>query len=156
MNESLSLQQAIQKMESFCAYQERCHEDVKQKMRAMTVDYKIFDEVIAHLINHNFLNEERFACSYARGKHRIKNWGKVRITNELKLRNISQRLIATALNEIDDNDYFSAFDQLAERHWNSLNEKNNLKKRKRFCDFLLRKGFESQLIYQKLQEFEKH
>ncbi|WP_298222495.1 regulatory protein RecX [Flavobacterium sp.] len=147
-------QEVIQKMEHFCAYQERCHQEVIQKMRNMAMDSGNIDEIVVHLIQNNFLNEERFACSFARGKHRIKHWGNVRIVNELKVRNISQTNISIALKEIKSDEYFATFDALGERHWLSINEKNQLKKRKKFCDFMLRKGFESQLVYEKVKQLE--
>jgi regulatory protein len=150
-----TVRDAIQKLEHFCAYQERCHKEVIQKMRSIAVDSAIIDEIVVHLIQNNYLNEERFACSFARGKHRIKNWGKTRISNELKLRNISQYNITTALKEITQEDYTATFHLLAERHWENSNERNTLKKRKKFCDFLLRKGFESNLVYEKVKELEK-
>ncbi|HBS52705.1 MAG TPA: recombinase RecX, partial [Flavobacterium sp.] len=89
MSEVNSVKEAIHKIEHFCAYQERCHDEVMQKLRSMKMDSNEIDEILAHLIQENYLNESRFACSFARGKHRIKFWGKVRIVNELKFRNIS-------------------------------------------------------------------
>ena len=118
----------------------------------MAIDSDTIDEIVVHLIEHNYLNEERFACSFARGKHRIKNWGLNRIINELKSRNISQYNINAALKEIDGEEYLATFEILAQRYWETLIEKNILKKRKKFCDFLLRKGFESNLVYQKMKE----
>ncbi len=153
MKEIFTIKEAIQKIEHYCAYQERCHEEVEQKLRSMKMDSDEIDQIIAHLINDNFLNEERFACSFARGKHRIKNWGKIRITNELKFRGINQTLINIALKEISE-EYYNIFDTLANRHWESIRETNSLKKRKKFCDFMLRKGFESNLVYEKLRELE--
>jgi hypothetical protein len=79
MKEVYSIKDARNKIEHYCAYQERCHTEVERK-RTMKMDSEEIDEIIAHLINDNFLNEERFAC-FARGKHRIKQWGKIRITN---------------------------------------------------------------------------
>jgi regulatory protein len=70
-----SIKDARNKIEHYCAYQERCHTEVEQKLRTMKMDSEEIDEIIAHLIGSNFLNE-RFACSFARGKHRIKQWGK--------------------------------------------------------------------------------
>lgn len=144
-----------QKLEFYCAYQERCHNEVIQKLRTMAIDSVTIDEVVVHLIQNNFLNEERFACAFARGKNRIKYWGKTRIINELKLRNISQYNILTALKEIDAEEYLEAFHILSKNHWHSISEKNAIKKRKKFCDFLLRKGYESNLIYDKLKALEK-
>lgn len=154
MKEILSIKEAIQKIEHFCAYQERCHQEVVSKLWSLKLDSSDIDEVIAHLIEHNFLNESRFACSFARGKHRIKHWGKIRITNELKLRHINQTLINIALKEITTEEYLETFHKLADRHWESIREINVLKKRKKFCNYILRRGFESNLVYDKVKELE--
>ena len=119
------------------------------------MDQDEIDQIIVQLIADNFLNEERFACSYARGKHRIKHWGKIRIVNELKFRKISATLIKIALKEIGDSDYFGMFETLAEKHWETISERNTMKKRKKFCDYFLRRGWETELIYQKVKELEK-
>lgn len=154
MKDVFSIKEAIHKIEHYCAYQERCHEEVVQKLRSMKMDSEEIDHIIAHLINDNFLNEERFACSFARGKHRMKHWGKIRITNELKFRGINQTLINIALKEIDPEEYYMTFDTLANRQWESIQETNSLKKRKKFCDYMLRRGFESNLVYEKVRELE--
>ena len=143
------------KLEAYCAYQERCHKDVVSKLWNLGSNQNEIDEVICHLIASNFLNEERFACSFARGKHRIKNWGKIRIVNELKFRTITARNITTALKEITIDEYFETFEKLSERAWDGIHEKNALKKRKKFCDYLLRKGWESDMVYEKVKELEK-
>jgi regulatory protein len=109
---------------------------------------------MVYLIAENFINEERFACSFARGKHRIKHWGRIRIINELKYKNISQTLINTALKEISEGEYLETFHTIAQRHWETISETNILKKRKKFCDYLLRRGFESNLVYDKVKELE--
>ena len=154
MKDFFTIKQAIQKLEHYCAYQDRCHEEVIQKLRSMKMDQDEIDQVIVQLIADNFLNEERFACSYARGKHRIKHWGKIRIVNELKFRKISQYNINLALKEITTEEYEATFHNLAEQNWESIRELNPLKKRKKFCDYLLRKGFESNLVYEKVKELE--
>ena len=154
MKEVFSIKEAIHKIEHYCAYQERCHEEVVQKLRSMKMDADEIDVILVKLIRDNFLNEERFACSFARGKHRMKQWGKIRIVNELKFKKINQRLITTALKEITIEEYLATFHTLAERNWESIRESNALKKRKKFCDYLLRKGFESNLVYEKVKELE--
>jgi regulatory protein len=154
MSSISSLKEAQQKIEHFCAYQERCHDEVVSKLYSLKMDSDEIDQIMVHLIASNFLNEERFACSFARGKHRIKHWGKIRIVNELKFRNISQTLINIALKEITPDEYLETFHTLAERHWESIRESNTLKKRKKFCDYLLRRGFESNLVYEKVKELE--
>ncbi|MEC5164914.1 regulatory protein [Flavobacterium sp. PL11] len=154
MKDFYTIKEAIPKIEHFCAYQERCHEEVIQKLRSFKMDSDEIDTIIVHLIADKFLDEERFACSFARGKHRIKKWGKIRIVNELKFKKINQRLITTALKEISVEEYLATFHAVAEKNWESIKESNALKKRKKFCDYLLRKGFESNLVYEKVKELE--
>ena len=154
MKEVYSIKEAVRKIEHFCAYQERCHEEVVQKLRSMKMDSEEIDTIMVHLISDNFLNEERFACSFARGKHRIKHWGKIRIVNELKSKKITQTLINIALKEISPEEYATTFHTLAEKNWESIRETNLMKKRKKFCDYMLRRGFESNLIFEKVKELE--
>jgi regulatory protein len=154
MKDVFSVKEAIQKIENFCSYQERCHDEVVAKLRTMRMDSDEIDQIMVHIITENFLNEERFACSFARGKHRIKHWGKIRIVNELKYRKIVQTLINIALKEITPEEYLATFHTLAERQWESIQETNTLKKRKKFCDYILRRGFESNLVYDKVKELE--
>ena len=147
---SYSVEEAQRKLEQYCSYQERCHEEVIQKLKSLNMIPQAIDVIINHLIQHNFLNEERFACSFARGKHRIKHWGKSRIVQELKVRGISKFNIDNALKEIDPDEYLSSFNDLAEKQWVSVPEKNLLIKKKKVADFLLRKGWETNLVYDKI------
>jgi regulatory protein len=116
-------------------------------------------EVISHIINEllqeNYLNEERFAKSFARGKFTIKKWGKNRIRRELKLRDISKYNLETALKEINDEDYFNTLDNLAVKRLAQLTEPNYYKKKKKFCDYLLYRGWESHLVFEKANELLK-
>ena len=146
-NSILSIDQACQKIEYYCKYQERCQSEVLTKLISLKLNREEINLVLDFVFKNNLVNEERFAQAYARGKHRIKNWGRVRIMNELKQRNISQRIISTALKEIDNENYIQNFNRLAERNWESITETNKAKKQKKFCDYLLRKGYESDLIY---------
>ena len=86
MNEKLTLSEARLKLEYYCSYQERCHLEVVDKLKQLGMTKPEVDELVVHLIQNDFLNEERFARAFARGKHRIKSWGKIRIVNELKQR----------------------------------------------------------------------
>lgn len=142
------------KLEYYCAYQDRCHQEVQQKLRDFGLSDSEKDTLVVHLITHKFLDEERFARSFARGKHRIKQWGKIRIVNELKFRNIAAPNIICALTEISPDEYQDTFTTLSERLWESIRESNSAKKRKKFCDYLLRKGWESNLVYEKMKELE--
>jgi len=150
----MTIKEAQQKLEHFCAYQERCHDEVVTKLYSLKMTPDEIDAVIVKLIADNFLNETRFACSFARGKHRMKHWGKIRIVNELKLRHITATNINIALKEITPEEYQDTFEQLSQKCWDSLTEKNFIKKRKKFCDYMIRRGFESNLVYDKVKELE--
>lgn len=150
--ESITVTEAIKKMEHYCAYQDRCHKDISEKLSTMKLIPEAKEKIILHLIEHNFLNEERFAKSFARGKFRIKKWGKQRITRELKFRQISEYCIKIALKEIPENDYLGTFHEMAEKKYASLTEQDSYKKRKKLIDYLLYRGWENQLIFEKVTE----
>lgn len=154
MGSSFTVEEAKRKLERYCAYQERCHEEVVKRLRELRMIDEAIDVIVVHLIENNFLNEERFACSFARGRHRIKSWGRNRISSELKSRNISAYNINKALKEIAE-EYDETFERVSRHHWESLRETDLIKRRRKFCDFLLRKGFESDLIYEKVRSLEK-
>lgn len=142
------------KMEYYCAYQERCYKEVEEKLYSYAVTVSEKEAILTHLIEQNFVNEERFAQSFVRGKHNYKLWGKNRIINELKYRNISSRIIEIALKELPETAYLSNFHALAEKNWENSTERKGPKKNKKFVDFLLRKGYETSLIYEKLRELD--
>lgn len=147
-----TLQEAQTKMEQFCAYQERCHKEVVEKLCEMRMIPQAIDYILGHLIQQNYLNEERFARSFARGKFRIKKWGRIKIERELKWRNISRYLIQKAMEEIED-DYLDVFQEVAQEKYESITEKNPLKAKKKFADYLLYRGWESHLVYEKVAEY---
>lgn len=99
--------EAISKLERYCAYQERCHYEVRSKLLSLKVYGDDLEEVMAHLVSENFLNEERFARSFVRGKHRLKSWGPIKILNELKKRQISDYCIRKGMEEISDEEFYN-------------------------------------------------
>lgn len=148
-----TVEEAKRKLEAYCAYQERCHKEVQQKLKKMGMIPQAIDQIIHHLLQHNFLNESRFAQAFARGKFRTKKWGKQRITRELKSREISQFNIKLALQEISESDYFATFVTLSEKRMRQLKNETNLqKKRKKLADYLLYRGWESHMVWEKVQE----
>ena len=148
-----TVDEAQKKLENYCAYQERCHKDVRKKLKDMKMIPEAIDNIVVHLINHNFLNEERFAKAFVRGKFRIKKWGKNRLVRELKFKDVSKYAIDVALKEIDEADYFETLDELTQKRIAQVNEKNIYKKKKKVADYLLYRGWESHLVYQKLNEY---
>tara|TARA_R110002167_G_scaffold87159_4_gene235740 strand:+ start:1984 stop:2466 length:483 start_codon:yes stop_codon:yes gene_type:complete len=149
---SFSVDEATRKLEGYCAYQDRCHKEVISKLREMNMIPQAIDLIVGHLIQENFLNEERFARSFARGKFKIKKWGKNRIINELKHRDISKYNITTALKEIESKEYLNTFNALAKKRLSEIREKDLQKRRKKLADYLLYRGWESGMVYEKVYE----
>ena len=149
---SFTVNQIKRKLEQYCIYQDRCHKEVEQKMK----EYKLIPEarelILLDLMKDNFLNEERFAKSFARGKFRIKNWGKQRIVRELKFKDISTYNIKSALKEIDDEEYHTTIYRITENRNAVISESNIHKRKQKLIGFLMRKGFESELIYKVVNE----
>lgn len=139
-------QQALTKAESYCAYQERSQQEVRDKLYEWGLHQKETEEIIAELITQNFLNEERFALAYALGKFRIKGWGKIKIKQGLKLKKVPEKLIAKALAEIEDQDYLKKLKQLMEQKSLLLKEKDPFKFRFKLMQYLAGKGYEKDEI----------
>ena len=150
-----TVQEATKKLEHYCAYQERCHKEVVQKLTDMRMIPEAIDVIVVHLLQHNFLNEERFAKTFVSGKFKIKAWGRRRLTFELKQKDVSKVNINQALAEISDTDYVDFFNDLSEKRANLLKEPNLFKKKKKFIDYFLYRGWEPHLVYDKANELIK-
>lgn len=139
--------QALQKLKHFCAYQERCHQEVKEKLYGFGLTTPEVESAISTLIEENYLNEERFAKAFAGGKFRMKQWGRVKIKYALKQKQISPYCIKLAMSEIDEDDYDRILTELVEKQWEALkSEKNIFNRLRKTQDFLIRKGYELDLI----------
>lgn len=152
MNNSYTLEEAKKKLEHYCAYQERCHKEVIQKLTQMQMIPEARDHIVVHLLEHNFLNEERYAKAFVSGKFNIKKWGKQRLKLELKRKDISNFNIDCALKQIDEVEYYRTFNQLAEKKLESIKESDKFKKKKKLIDYLLYRGWETHLVYDKVNE----
>lgn len=143
----LTPQQAVPKIKQYCAYQERCHAEVRNKLYSFGLFSKDVEVIISSLINENYLNEERFAVHYAGGKFRMNQWGKIKIKQSLKLKQVSEYCIRKALKEIDDSAYNKTFEKLAAQKLKTLkSEKNIFVKKRKLQDYLLQKGYESNIV----------
>ena len=137
----------------YCNYQERSHKEVRNKLYDLGCRTTEVNELIAELIEVGLLNEERYARAIARGKFRIKKWGRNKIINALKLQQVSAYCIKKALTEIDEDEYLEVLKKLSEKRWTELStEKNKLIKKKKFYSFLLQRGFEQALINEAYKE----
>ena len=143
---------AIERIKNYCALQDRCQWDVLEKMREWGLQQATKDHILEILINEKFVDEERYATSFCRGKFRIKNWGKRKITNELKRKQISIICINIGLQEIDENDYNQVLDKLFHQKKSTLKDKNQFTKKTKIANFLIQRGFESNLVWDKIRE----
>ncbi len=142
-----SLLAALQKAKHYCAHQERCHAEVREKLYSFSLHKNEVEQLLTLLIEEDFLNEERFAIAYAGGKFRIKHWGKEKIKYSLKQKRVSDYCIRKALAAINNSDYNKTFNTQADKKLQTLrSEKNIFIKKKKMKDYLQQKGFEIKLI----------
>ena len=150
--QSFTVKEAQKKLEHYCTYQERCHREVVNKLKELGMIPLAIDTVVSKLIRDNYLNEARFAQSFARGKFRIKKWGKIRIKRELKVRQVSDYNIKRGLKEIPENDYNNTFWFLFEKRKKAVNGNNPLTQKKKIISYMVYRGWETQKIYEALQD----
>ncbi|MCB0494829.1 MAG: RecX family transcriptional regulator [Cyclobacteriaceae bacterium] len=153
---SEEIAQAKQKIASYCAYQERCQQEVRDKLYSYGLFSNEVEELIAWLITENFLNEERFAITFAGGKFRVKRWGKLKISQALQLKDISAYCIRKGLSEIDNNEYQKAISDLAIKKMNELQPKysNSYQLKDKTSRFLINRGFEPDLVWEVLKSMD--
>lgn len=149
---SYSLNEAKKKLENFCSYQERCHKEVKEKLRELGMIQSASQEIIAQLIQEDYLNETRFAKSFARGKFRIKNWGRNRISRELKSRNITDYNIKMGMQEFTEIEYEETFYNLIEKRKKSVEHLPIDQQKKKIFSYLSYRGWEHEKIYNALNQ----
>lgn len=138
---------ALQRAKNYCAFQERCHSEVCEKLYSFSLHKNEVEQLITILIEEDYLNEQRFAIAYAGGKFRIKNWGKEKIKYELKQKQVSEYCIIKAFASIDKAAYEKTFIRLASKKLKELkSEKNIFIKKKKLNNYLRQKGFELKLI----------
>ena len=145
-------QQSLPKAKHYCAYQERCHSEVKSKLYGFGLNTKEVDEIISTLIEENYLNEERFAIQFAGGHFRSKKWGRVKIAYALKQKQVSAYCIKKALKQIDEDDYLITLQKIFDDKLKTLkSEKNIFIKKRKLQDHLMQRGFEADLIRELLK-----
>ena len=138
---------ALQKLQRYCAFQERCHQEVRQKLYELSVYGDLLEEIVAELISDNFLNEERFARTYARGKFRTRSWGRIRIQQELKQRKVSDYCIRKGMEEIEEEEYLKTLQKVIAKKQAELAGEEQFAARQKTAQYAMRKGFESELIW---------
>lgn len=148
----LSPEQALLKIQGWCAYQERCQQETRDKLYTYGLWPEAVENCIASLIELNFLNEERFAMQFARGKHSIKKWGRIKIKQALKQKRVSDYCIKKAMKEIDDAAYFDTLKRLIDMKRKLISEKNAIKLKYKLLNYALSKGYEQDLVFDILND----
>jgi regulatory protein len=144
-SKQLTREEALQKLRQYCGYQERCHAEIREKLYDLKVSKAFHDDILATLIQEDYLNEERFAIAFAGGKFRIKHWGKVKIRYELKQRQISEYCIRKGLEQIEQEEYKITIHNLARKKFQSLKNEDAFPMRIKTQEYLVGKGFETGL-----------
>lgn len=145
--------QALEKIRHYCAYQERSHFEVREKLFGFGLNSQEVDSILADLISEDYLNEERFATLFAGGKFRLKKWGRVRITYELKARKVSEYNVKLGIASIDSQDYLNTINELIEKKMALLIQEGytGFELRARTIAYLNQKGFEARLVQEAYQ-----
>lgn len=151
----LDAAQAWEKIKPYCAYQERCHSEVKEKLYGYGLHRQDVEVLISRLIEENYLNEERFAIAYAGGHFRVKKWGKIKITQGLKQKGVSAYCIKKGLQAIDADDYSKVLEKLTAAKWKTLAGQSKMARPFKCRQYLLQKGFENELISEALKGMEE-
>ena len=144
--------QAFVKASRYCAFQERSHYEVRDKLYTYGLHRNDVEEIITRLITDGFLNEERFAKAFAGGKFRIKKWGRNKIAHELEMHKITPRCIQKGLEEIDPTDYRKTLTRLLKTKLTQLAEPDMFKKKDKAARYVIGKGYESDLVWTLLKE----
>ena len=141
----------IEKIQSYCLYQERCVKEVKNKLFSLKVSSKSANDIIEYLIDNDFLNEERYTLMFIQGKLRIKKWGRIKLKYELRLKGIDIKIINIHINQINEEEYIKYFNEFSTNKIKFLKGSTDQKKRS-FINYFTYRGWENDLIYQKLKD----
>ena len=147
-NKVYTVKEATERIQSFCAIQDRCQWEVKRKMKEWEISDKIIENILTDLILDKFVDEQRFSESFCRGKFRIKRWGKIKIKNELKIKKISKNCIDKGLLQIKNKEYMEVLKYLYIKKRNSLKDTNQFIRKGKIAKHLQQKGFESNMIWE--------
>ncbi len=150
-----SEEEALIKLQKYCVYQDRCHSEVESKLRELGIYGESMDNVIVELINENFLNEERFARSYARGKFRLKKWGRMKIQQNLKMKRVSKYCIKKGMEEIEEVEYLEVLENMLRKKIREYRAPNFYQKKQKAGKYAIIKGYESGLVWNFIGQFDE-
>lgn len=155
LKKSYTFQEIKEKLVKYCAYQDRCHQEVEHKMKEFLLIPEARDELLLYLIQERFLDEERFTRSYIRGKFYMKAWGKNKIKNRLRLKNINDKLIARCMDEISEVDYQQQIHHFLNQKLTQNKSLTSYEQRGKAINYLVQKGYEYEEINKMLRKLEE-
>jgi regulatory protein len=153
MSKRISPEEARKKILRYCAYQERAHQEVKDKLYSFGLYTSEVNELISYLITEGFLNEERYAKTFAGGKFRMKKWGRLKIIRELEAKGLTANCIKLGMREIDDTSYLQTLKKLVAKKAEEVTDENLFAKRNKVARYVIQKGYEPELVWQEVKEF---
>lgn len=152
----LSIKEAKEKIYNFCAYQERTQKEVRNRLYEYGLGATEIEAMIADLISENFINEERFALSFAGGKFRIKKWGRLKIISELKSKGLSDYCLRQAIKAIDEDEYNDTLLYLIDKKALLEKEKDIFRKKNKIASYVISKGYEPDIVWNTLNNLDLH
>lgn len=144
--EELDFAQALRKAADYCAVSEHCESEIRLKLYTWGLDPSISDKVIERLTDQGFIDDLRYACSFAEGKFHLLQWGKLKISNELRLKRLNSEIISQAIGKIDDSEYSDCLKKLIGKKMHEL-KSDTLENRNKAARFAMGKGFEPGLVF---------
>ena len=152
VNDPMEYKEALRRAAALCSTQEQCSSHIMDKLNHWSVSEQDAGRIIDLLQKEKYLDNQRYATFYTRDKFRLNGWGKVKITVMLRQKGIPELMIKESLNEIKDEDYFSACAKLISEKSVSLNEKNHFIRKGKLFRHAAQRGFESELIHRILNQ----
>jgi len=140
----------LEKLRKYCAYQERCHQEVRSKLLSIKIYGDELEEIISELIKDNYLNEERFACAFARGKFRMKMWGRNKIKQHLQIKRITSYCVRKAMEEIEEEEYIGTLDLILQKQLMKYEHLNSLVARDKAIQYAISRGYETSIVYDRI------
>jgi len=150
----ISKQEALEKLQQYCIYQDRCQQEVKQKLFSLGIYGNEADDILVKLIQNDFVNEERFARAYVSGKYKLKRWGRLMIINKLKARGISKYCINKGLEEIEEERYIENLNYLINKKKPIIKVNRKYQLNQKLATYVIGKGYESTLVWKILEDSE--
>ena len=140
----------LEKLRKYCAYQERCHQEVRSKLLSIKIYGDELEEIISELIKDNYLNEERFACAFARGKFRMKRWGRNKIKQHLQIKKITSYCVRKAMEEIDEEEYIETLDLILQKQLMKYEQLKSIIARDKAIQYAISRGYETSIVYDRI------